>query len=131
MTFAIFDFMFVYDRLRENVLEANPNLDNEARVGLINKTIQQTFTRTLVSLAGVSLIPLSLVILGSTSTIYLALTLLLGVIFASFYSSFVSTRVWLFFENKLNKPRKAKKFKPKKTSDEPEEVTFIGVNDYR
>ncbi len=131
MTFAIFDFMFVYDRLRENVLEANPNLDNEARVGLINKTIQQTFTRTLISLAGVSLIPLSLVILGSTSTIYLALTLLLGVIFASFYSSFVSTRVWLFFENKLNKPRKAKKFKPKKTSDEPEEVTFIGVNDYR
>lgn len=128
--FAIFEFMFVYDRLRENVLESTA-LDNDSRVDLINKTMQQTFSRTLISLVSLSLIPIALLIVGSSATIYLAIAMLLGIIFGTFYSSFVSTRVWLFFENMINKPRKAKKFKPKKASNEPEEVTFIGVNDYR
>jgi SecD/SecF fusion protein len=132
MAFGVYDVAIVFDRLRENANEAQNGLTNEARMNLINKTLQQTFTRSMISLASIALIPIALLVFGSTASIYLALTLLFGVIIGSMNSVFFAPVIWLFFENLFAKrTRKKKEFKPKKTSDEPEEVTFLGVNDYK
>jgi SecD/SecF fusion protein len=132
MVFGVYDLAIVFDRLRENVNEAQVALTRESRLALINKTLQQTFTRSLVSLICVGLFPVALLVLGGQASIFLALTLLVGVVIGSFNSVFFAPMIWLFFENLFAKrARKKKEFKPKKDSDEPEEVTFIGVNDYR
>lgn len=89
--YSLNDTIIVYDRLREN-LRASPELSLEA---LINKSVNQTLSRTILTSGTTFLATLSLYILGGGVIHNFALTMLLGVVVGTFSSIYVSSATLL------------------------------------
>lgn len=89
--YSLNDTIIVYDRLREN-LGASPELSLEA---LINKSVNQTLSRTILTSGTTFLATFSLYILGGGVIHNFALTMLLGVVVGTFSSIYVSSAILL------------------------------------
>ncbi len=93
--FSINDTIVVLDRIRENVkLHARRKLAD-----LINLSINQTLSRTILTSLTVFLTVLSLYFFGGPVINDLSLALLVGVIVGTYSSIFIACTIVLYFEN--------------------------------
>ena len=89
--YSLNDTIIVYDRLREN-LRAHPK---DGLADLINRSVNQTLSRTVITSGTTFLATLSLFVLGGGVIHDFALTMLLGVIVGTFSSVYVSSAILL------------------------------------
>lgn len=89
--YSLNDTIIVYDRLREN-LKAHP--DRELAF-LINRSVNQTLSRTILTSGTTLIATLALYLLGGGVIHDFALTMLIGVIVGTFSSIYVSSAILL------------------------------------
>lgn len=89
--YSLNDTIIVYDRLREN-LRAAPT---EYLGGLINRSVNQTLSRTILTSGTTFIATLSLFVLGGGVIHDFALTMLIGVVVGTFSSIYVSSAILL------------------------------------
>lgn len=89
--YSLNDTIIVYDRLRENLRPApNVELGN-----LINRSVNQTLSRTIITSGTTFIATLSLYLLGGGVIHDFALTMLIGVVVGTFSSIYVSSAILL------------------------------------
>lgn len=89
--YSLNDTIIVYDRLREN-LRAAPDLELGA---LINRSVNQTLSRTILTSGTTFIATLSLFILGGGVIHDFALAMIIGVVVGTFSSIYVSSAILL------------------------------------
>ncbi len=93
--YSINDTIVVLDRIRENV-----KLNSRQKLAeTINTSINQTLSRTILTSFTVFLTVIALYIWGGPVLHDLAFSLLVGVVFGTYSSVFISCPIVLFFEN--------------------------------
>ncbi len=103
--YSINDTIVVLDRIRENV-KLNPKYK---LADTINLSINQTLSRTILTSFTVFLTVIALYIWGGPVIHDLAFSLLVGVVFGTYSSVFISCPIVLFFENmQLSKVKRKK-----------------------
>jgi preprotein translocase subunit SecF len=103
--YSINDTIVVLDRIRENV---KLNLKHKL-ADIINLSINQTLSRTILTSFTVFLTVIALYIWGGPVIHDLAFSLLVGVVFGTYSSVFISCPIVLFFENmQLSKVKRKK-----------------------
>jgi preprotein translocase subunit SecF len=103
--FSINDTIVVLDRIRENV-KLNPR---QKLADTINASINQTLSRTILTSFTVFLTVIALYLFGGPVLHDLAFALLVGVVFGTYSSVFISCPIVLFFENlQLSKMKRRK-----------------------
>ena len=103
--YSINDTIVVLDRIRENV-KLNPR---QKLAETINTSINQTLSRTILTSFTVFLTVIALYIWGGPVLHDLAFSLLVGVVFGTYSSVFISCPIVLFFENMQLSKMKRKK----------------------
>jgi preprotein translocase subunit SecF len=93
--YSINDTIVVLDRIRENV-KLNPR---SRLADTINLSINQTLSRTILTSFTVFLTVIALYFFGGEVLHDLAFSLLVGVVFGTYSSIFISCPIVLFFEN--------------------------------
>ncbi len=93
--FSINDTIVVLDRIRENV-KLNPK---QKLADIINLSVNQTLSRTILTSLTVFLTVLALFFFGGAVIHDFALALLVGVVFGTYSSVFISCPIVLLFEN--------------------------------
>ena len=103
--FSINDTIVVLDRVRENV-----KLNPKRKLGdIINLSVNQTLSRTILTSLTVFLTVLALFFFGGAVIHDFALSLLVGVVFGTYSSVFISCPIVLLFENmRLSKMKRKK-----------------------
>lgn len=89
--YSLNDTIIVYDRLREN-LRASPGLD---LASLINRSVNQTLSRTILTSGTTLIATLSLYFLGGGVIHDFALTMLIGVVIGTASSIYISSAILL------------------------------------
>lgn len=89
--YSLNDTIIVYDRLREN-LRAAPKQDLAT---LINRSVNQTLSRTILTSGTTFIATLALFVLGGGVIHDFALTMLIGVVVGTFSSIYVSSAILL------------------------------------
>lgn len=106
--YSLNDTIIVFDRIRENLRASK----KESLSVIINKSVNQTLSRTVLTSATTLLVVVSLLILGGDIIHDFALVLFIGIFVGTFSSIFVASPVLLFFEDSIfaqvNKEREAK-----------------------
>lgn len=103
--YSINDTIVVLDRIRENV-KLNPK---QKLADTINLSINQTLSRTILTSFTVFLTVIALYMWGGPVIHDLAFSLLVGVVFGTYSSVFISCPIVLFFENmQLSKVKRKK-----------------------
>lgn len=104
ISFSVHDTVVIYDRIRELKKRFPQATLNQVAEAAVIATISRSLNNSLT----VIFMLLSLLILGGVTLSYFALALLLGVIFGTYSSPFVSVPLLLFFEEweKVKKPKK-------------------------
>lgn len=132
--YSINDTIVAFDRLRENIAEnRQDHIDQEKRIQYVNKSLQQTVGRSILTTSSTLLTVLALLILGSRASVNFNLAMVFGLLAGTYSSIFIAPAVWLFVERKLGqyKAKRKASAKPRKSrlSHEPEEYVFYGIND--
>ena len=124
--YSINDTIVTFDRIRENLSkEDEKKLTKEKLESIVNRSIAQTFTRTIYTSLTTLLPIVALIILGSREILNFNLAMLIGVIAGTYSSIFIATVIYTAIETKnIGKP---KKVKPVYT-DEYEDKKVKGVN---
>jgi preprotein translocase subunit SecF len=103
--FSINDTIVVLDRVRENV-KLNPR---QTLGDVINMSVNQTLSRTILTSLTVFLTVLALYVFGGAVIHDLAFSLMVGVVFGTYSSVFISCPIVLLFENlQLSKMKRKK-----------------------
>ena len=90
----------IFDRIRENMAE---KLDKESIADVVNKSISQTFTRSIYTSLTTLIMVVLLAILGVSSVREFAIPLIAGIIAGGFSSVCISGGIWHLFRNKKKK----------------------------
>lgn len=94
--YSLNDTIIIYDRIRENLrLQSEENPDRLEDI--INLSVNQTLSRTIMTSATTLVAALSLVILGGGAIHDFALTMVMGIFVGTFSTVFVSTPILLLF----------------------------------
>ena len=92
---------------------------------IVNKSLQETFTRTIVTALTTIFCIIGLMLFGPKDIFAFDTAMLVGSIAGTYSSIFIAINIFLFFESKnLNKTPKAKKV----YKDDVEEKLVKGVN---
>ena len=94
--YSLNDTIIVFDRIRENLQTGKDALSD-----LVNRSINQTLSRTVLTSGTTLLVILALLALGGDSIFDFALVLFVGVLVGTFSSIFVASPILLFFENTI------------------------------
>ena len=124
--YSINDTIVSFDRIRENLANADrKKLTQEEFTDICNRSIGETFTRTIYTTVTTLLPVVVLLILGSRGIFNFNMAMLFGLIAGTYSSIFIATVVFMAFEKK----NLGKKEKPKKIyTDEFEEKKIKGIN---
>lgn len=98
--YSLNDTIIVYDRIRENLRAMPPPTEDKplpSMSEIINLSLNQTLSRTLLTSGTTLLACLSLYVLGGSVIHDFALTILLGVIIGTFSTIFVATPILIAF----------------------------------
>ena len=124
--YSINDTIVSFDRIRENLKKVDhEKLTYDEFYQVCNRSIQETFTRTIYTTI-TTLLPVAvLLILGSSGIFTFNMAMLFGLIAGTFSSIFIATVVYMFFEKKnLGKKEKVKKV----YEDDLQEKKIKGIN---
>jgi preprotein translocase subunit SecF len=116
--YSLNDTIVVFDRIRENLHGKR----RENYAGIVNASINETLSRTIITSLTTILVVLSLVIFGGAVIRDFALTLLIGVMVGTYSSIFIASPVLVEWQNyksarsqkSARTPRTAKTGKPAK-----------------
>ena len=96
--YSLNDTIIIYDRIRENIrAKVSPSLDV-----VINKSVNQTMSRTLITAGTTFLAVGSLYIFGGGVIHDFALTMLIGVVAGTYSSVFVGAPILAFFKPRID-----------------------------
>ena len=124
--YSINDTIVSFARVRENLQEVgDKKLTSEKLEEIVNRSIQETFSRTIFT-SITTLIPVfALTILGSNEIFTFNMAMLIGLVAGTYSSIFIAVTVFLIFEKKnIGKPKKKKCI----YTDEFEEKKIKGIN---
>ncbi len=124
--YSINDTIVSFDRIRENLKNATDKKMTEERFEeIVNRSIQETFSRTIYTTITTLLPVVILMILGSSGILTFNVAMLTGLIAGTYSSIFIATVFFVLIEKK----NLGKKEKPKKEyKDDLEEKKIKGVN---
>ena len=124
--YSINDTIVGFDRIRENLSkQERKKLNKEKLIELCNKSIGETFTRTIYT-SVTTLVPvISLIFLGSKEILTFNLAMLFGLIAGTYSSIYIATVLFTVLESKnISKPEKKKVI----YTDEVQEKKIKGIN---
>ena len=124
--YSINDTIVSFDRVRENLkMVSDKKLDKDKLDEICNRSIQETFSRTLFT-SITTLIPvIALTFLGSREIFTFNMAMLIGLVAGTYSSIFISMVTFLILEKRnIGKPKKKKKI----YTDEFEEKKIKGIN---
>ena len=126
--YSINDTIVTFDRIRENIdkynKSKNQKLTKEVIDELTNKSIGDTFMRTIYTSITTILPVIALIVLGSREILNFNIAMLIGLIAGTYSSIFIATALFKYLEGKsINKPKKEKK-----VYHEVEEKKIKGIN---
>ncbi len=128
--YSINDTIVTFDRIRENKRKLyNDRVKSYKELKeLVNKSIKDTITRSLVT-SITTLIPvISLIVLGSHEIVNFNYALLIGLIAGTYSSIMIATSLWLLLEKKHVGKTEKKKWYEVDTEDDMEELKVKGIN---
>ena len=99
--YSLNDTIVIFDRIRDNLRL----LRKESFLTIINKSINQTLSRTIITSGTTLLTVIALYLFGGEVINDFAFTMMIGVI-AGTYSSIYQSCAYLYFWNKIFKPKK-------------------------
>ena len=121
--YSINDTIVSFDRIREN-LAKKEKLTKQQLKDICNKSIRETFMRTIYTSVTTLLPVLALIFLGSSGILTFNLAMLFGLITGTYSSIYIATVLFIAIESKnINKTTKKNKYK-----DEYEEKEIKGIN---
>lgn len=122
--YSINDTIVTFDRIRENLAKED-KITREKLEEVANRSMQETFTRTIYT-SLTTLIPvLALIFLGSKEILTFNLAMLFGLIAGTYSSIFIAVAIYVAVEKKsLGKTKK----KMKIYTDEIQEKKIKGIN---
>lgn len=122
--YSINDTIVTFDRIRENLAKED-KITREKLEEVANRSMQETFTRTIYT-SLTTLIPvLALIFLGSNEILTFNLAMLFGLIAGTYSSIFIAVAIYVAVEKKsLGKTKKKKKI----YTDEIQEKKIKGIN---
>ena len=100
--YSLNDTIIVYDRIRENSGKHNKESFNF----IVNRSINETLSRTLLTSGTTLLVVLALFILGGGVIHNFAFAMLVGVLIGTYSSIFIASPVLIFWQDKLAKKSK-------------------------
>ena len=103
--YSLNDTIIVYDRIREN----SGRLHKEPFPTIINRSINETLSRTLLTSGTTLLVVLALFVLGGGVIHNFAFAMLVGVLVGTYSSIFVASPILIFWDEKKAKPTKKSK----------------------
>ena len=124
--YSINDTIVSFDRIRENIKNANDKkMTQEKLEEIANRSIQETFTRTIYTTITTLLPVVVLLLLGSSGIFTFNIAMLVGLIAGTYSSIFIATVFFLMIEKKnIGKKEKKKRI----YKDSLEEKKIKGVN---
>lgn len=121
--YSINDTIVSFDRIREN-LAKKEKLTKQQLKDICNRSIRETFMRTIYTSVTTLLPVLALIFLGSSGILTFNLAMLFGLITGTYSSIYIATVLFIAIESKnINKTTKKNKYK-----DEYEEKEIKGIN---
>lgn len=85
--YSLNDTIVVYDRIRENI----NIIKSDSYLNILNKSISQTLTRTIITSLTTMFVLISLFILGGSAVEQFALAMMIGIIIGTYSSIFVAS----------------------------------------
>lgn len=128
--YSINDTIVTFDMIRENYKRYYKNYitKKEDLYDLVNNSVRQTLTRSILTTITTLLPVICLIFLGAREIVNFNIALFVGFIAGVYSSIFISNQLWLILETRrITKPKKEKK-KDKDDDDEIEELQVKGVN---
>lgn len=124
--YSINDTIVLFDRVRENLLlEKRKKMTKEVLEEVGNRSIRETFSRTIYTSITTLLPVIVLIFLGSKGILTFNLAMLFGLVAGTYSSIFIAMSVFLFIESKsIGKAKKEKKI----YTDSYEEKKIKGIN---
>lgn len=114
--YSINDTIVTFDRIRELYKKKKVKTVEDLEL-IVNRSLQQTFTRSINTVLTVVIAVIALLIFGSSSITNFSIALLVGLVSGTYSSLFIAAQLWLVWKGKqLNK----KKEMPSNVSDEPQ-----------
>lgn len=123
--YSINDTIVLFDRIREEISKNNKKLDKELLVSICNRSIQETFSRSIYTTVTTMIPVITLIILGSSEILTFNLAMLFGLICGTYSSIFIAASLFILLESK-NLGKKAKK--KIKYTDDIKEKEIKGIN---
>lgn len=123
--YSINDTIVSFDRIRENIKKADrKKMTRESFNEICNRSVQETFTRTIYTTITTLLPVVILLLLGSSGIFTFNMAMLFGLIAGTYSSIFIATIIFMELEKKnLGKEKKKKVY-----SDDIEEKKIKGIN---
>ena len=124
----------LFDRLRENVAGGRKkSYTHDEKLAIANTSLQQSALVSILIIAITLITALLVMIFGGSIVLAECFTLIFGIIAVAVSTLFITTPLWIFFEDKLtvrlHTPNSEKKKKKRIVIDPVEEQVFIGIND--
>lgn len=123
--YSINDTIVLFDRIREEISKNNKKLDKELLVSICNRSIQETFSRSIYTTVTTMIPVITLIILGSSEILTFNLAMLFGLICGTYSSIFIAASLFILLESK-NLGKKAKK--KIKYADDIKKKEIKGIN---
>ncbi|MFA5602597.1 MAG: protein translocase subunit SecF [Bacilli bacterium] len=117
--YSINDTIIIFDQIRENI----KSMKDKSLEEVVNKSIRQTFLRSIYTSITTIITVLMLIIVGSYEIINFNIALFIGLIAGTYSSIYLASQIWISLEKKLNK-----KTKNKKKVIELSELEIKGIN---
>ncbi|WP_106768474.1 protein translocase subunit SecF [Paenibacillus faecalis] len=106
--YSINDTIVIFDRIRENLRFAKIKRHSDL-VEVVNKSLSQTFARSLYTALSVVIAAFFMLILGGESIKMFSLAIVIGLVIGAYSSIFIASPLWLLFKGKDIKKTKAPK----------------------
>lgn len=117
--YSINNTIVVFDRVRENIQKQKRVSSFSELAKIINRSIIQSFTRTMNTTVSTLIAILAFLILGASSIFTFTLALVIGLIAGTYSSLFLATQIWLVWRGK-NIKEKPLDFRKKKRVEGPQ-----------
>lgn len=117
--YSINNTIVIFDRVRENIQFEKRVTSNKVLARIINKSIIQSFTRTMNTTISTLIAILAFLVLGTSSIFTFTLALVIGLVAGTYSSLFLAAQVWLVWRGK-NLKEKPLDFRKKKRVEGPQ-----------
>ncbi|WP_430785055.1 protein translocase subunit SecDF [Virgibacillus flavescens] len=117
--YSINDTIVTFDRIRENLIKKKRVKSAKELAVIVNRSLVQTFTRSINTTLTTMIAVLAFLILGAESITGFAIALAVGLIAGTYSSLFLAAQLWLVWRSKMIK-KKPVVFEKKKRTEGPQ-----------